>query len=98
MSDHVHILFRMSKNHAMAKVVETVKTTSSKWIKTQSAALHAFHWQSGYGGFSLGPAELDAVSEYIINQEEHHRVKSFREELIKFLKKAGIAYDPKYLD
>jgi REP element-mobilizing transposase RayT len=53
MRDHVRILFRTSKNHALAGVMEAVKTSSSKWIKTQSPALRAFHWQNGYGGFSL---------------------------------------------
>src|SRR5271157_3851250 len=80
MSDHVHILFRMSKNHALAEVVETVKTSSSQWIKTQSLALRAFHWQSGYGDFSVSPSDVEAVAEYIDGQEENHRMVSFQEE------------------
>ena len=61
-SDHVHILFRLSKNLALANVVEEVKTSSSKWLKTQDRALRSFHWQNGYGGFSVSPAEVDSVA------------------------------------
>jgi len=96
-SDHVHILFRMSKNHALADVVETVKTSSSKWIKTQSPALRSFHWQNGYGGFSLSPSEVEAVAEYIDHQEEHHRVASFQEEYQKLLQTYGVEYDERYM-
>ncbi|MGD1100497.1 MAG: IS200/IS605 family transposase [Terriglobia bacterium] len=97
MSDHVYILFRMSKNHALAHVVETVKTSSSKWIKTQSPALRAFHWQSGHGGFSVSPSEAEAVAEYIDRQEEHNRVVSFQEEYRKFLQTYGVEYDERYV-
>jgi hypothetical protein len=97
MSDHVHILFRMSKNHALADMVEAVKTSSSKWIKAQSPALRAFHWQNGYGGFSLSPPEVEAVAEYIDRQEEHHRTVSFQEEYRKFLQTYGVEYDERYV-
>jgi putative transposase len=59
-SDHVHALFRLSKNRALAEVVEEIKTSSSKWIKTQARGLGGFHWQSGYGGFSVSPARWTA--------------------------------------
>ena len=97
MSDHVHIVFRMSKNHTLAKVVETVKTSSSKWIKIQNVALRAFHWQNGYGGFSVSPSNLEEVVKYIDHQEEHHRVMSFQEEYRKFLQAHGIEYDERYV-
>jgi len=96
-SDHVHILFRMSKNHALAHVVETIKVSSSKWIKTQSPALRGFHWQSGYGGFSVSPSAVEAAAEYIDHQGEHHRVVSFQEEYLKCLQKYGIEYDERYV-
>ncbi len=64
-SDHVHALFRLSKNCSLAKIVEEIKTSSSKWVKTQGAALANFHWQSGYGGFSVSPADVEEVAEYI---------------------------------
>jgi len=97
MSDHVHILFRMSKNHASAKVVETVKTSSSKWIKTQNPVLRTFHWQNGYGGFSVSPSQVVAAAEYIDHQEEHHRAVSFQDEYRKFLQTYGVEYDERYV-
>ena len=97
MRDRVHILFRTSKNYALADLLEAVKTTSSKWIKTQSAALRAFHWQNGYGGFSLSPSEVEAVVEYIEHQEEHHRTVSFQDEYRKFLQTYGVDYDERYV-
>jgi REP element-mobilizing transposase RayT len=96
-SDHVHALFRLSKNCALAKIVEEIKTSSSKWLKSQGRALANFHWQSGYGGFSVGPAELEQVVDYITRQEEHHRVMSFQEEYRNFLKRYGIEYDESYV-
>jgi REP element-mobilizing transposase RayT len=96
-SDHIHALFRLSKNWSLAKVVEEIKTSSSKWLKTQGRALANFHWQSGYGGFSVGPAELEQLVDYITRQEEHHRVMSFQEEYRKFLKSYGIEYDEDYV-
>jgi REP element-mobilizing transposase RayT len=95
--DHVHSLFRLSKNLALAEAVEEVKTSSSKWIKTQDRALQSFHWQSGYGGFSVGPAEVDSVAAYIEGQQEHHRVVSFQEEYRKFLQEYGVEYDERYV-
>jgi REP element-mobilizing transposase RayT len=96
-SDHVHALLRLSKNWSLAKIVEEIKTSSSKWLKTQGRALANFHWQSGYGGFSVGPAELEQVVDYVTRQEEHHRVMSFQEEYRKFLKSYGIEYDEDYV-
>jgi putative transposase len=63
MSDHVHALFRLSKNVALAKIVEEVKTSSSKWVKTQGRGLANFHWQSGYGAFSVSAADVEEVVE-----------------------------------
>jgi REP element-mobilizing transposase RayT len=65
MSDHVHALFRLSKNIALAKIVEEVKTGFSKWVKTQGRDLTNFHWQSGYGAFSVSAADVEEVVEYI---------------------------------
>jgi hypothetical protein len=92
-SDHAHLLFRLSKNRALAEVVEKVKTTSSKWLKTQARTLQLFHWKSGYGGFSVSPAEVDAVAIYIEGQEEHHRIVSFQQEYRRILKEYGVEYD-----
>jgi putative transposase len=96
-SDHAHLLFRLSKNLALAGVVEKVKTTSSKWLKTQARTLHSFHWQNGYGSFSVSPSELDSVATYIEGQEEHHRMVSFQDEYRRFLKECEVEYDERYL-
>ena len=87
----------MSKNLALAKIVEEVKTSSSKWVKTQGRGLANFHWQSGYGAFSMGAAEVEEVVEYIAQQESHHRVATFQEEFRKFLHAHGMAYDERYV-
>jgi hypothetical protein len=66
-------------------VVEKVKTSSSKWLKTQARTLHSFYWQNGSGGFSVSPAAVDSVAAYIGGQEEHHRTVSFQDEYRRFL-------------
>ena len=96
-SDHVHALFRLSKNISLAKTVEEIKTSSSKWVKTQGRAFANFHWQSGYGGFSVSPADVEEVAEYIGQQEEHHRAVTFQEEYRKLLESHGIEFDVRYL-
>jgi putative transposase len=83
-SDHVHILFRLSKNRPLAEVVEEIKTSSSRWIKTQGRGLGGFHWQNGYGGFSVSPGEANGLVPYIEQQETHHRATSFQEEYRRF--------------
>ena len=96
-SDHVHALFRLSKNRSLAEIVEDVKTSSSKWIKTKGTGLASFHWQSGYAGFSVSPADVEKVAEYIVTQEAHHRVVSFQDEFRKLLESHRIDYDERYV-
>jgi REP element-mobilizing transposase RayT len=96
-ADHVHLLFCLSKNHALAKVVEEVKKGSSKWLKTQGEEFLEFHRQAGYGAFSVSPSNVEAVKAYIERQEEHHRKRSFQEELRAFLKRHGIEFDERYV-
>jgi putative transposase len=95
--DHVHLLFGLSRTRTVAQVVETVKTSSSKWIKTKGAAFAEFHWQAGYGAFSVGQSNVAAVTRYIQNQEEHHRTTTFQEEFRRFLKLYQVPYDEKYV-
>jgi len=96
-ADHVHLAIRLSRTIAIADLVETLKTSSSKWAKAQSPDLADFSWQRGYGCFSVGPTDLDALCAYIDNQEEHHRTRTFEEEFRVFLKKYGVAYDEAYV-
>jgi putative transposase len=95
--DHVHMLVSQSKNLALAKLLEEVKKGSSKWIKTKGAAFRTFHWQDGYAAFSVSQSKVTAVEAYIAGQKEHHRRKSFQEELIQFLRKHGVEYDERYI-
>jgi REP element-mobilizing transposase RayT len=95
--DHVHILFSLSKNHSLAQVVMEVKRATSKWIKTQGKGFAGFHWQNGYGAFSIGQSGVDEVTNYIANQAEHHRVKSFQEEFRSFLKRYEVEFDERYV-
>ncbi|MBL9179653.1 MAG: IS200/IS605 family transposase [Verrucomicrobiaceae bacterium] len=96
-ADHVHILFNMGRTVTLAQAVEDVKKSSSKWIKTQDESLAAFAWQAGYGGFSVSESNVPKVANYIRNQEEHHRVKTFQEEYREFLAKHKIQYDERYV-
>ncbi len=96
-ADHVHVLFKMGRTVTVAQVVEDLKKSSSKWIKTQGENLAAFAWQAGYGGFSVSESNVPKVANYIRSQEERHRVKSFQEEYRDFLKKHNIQYDERYV-
>jgi putative transposase len=96
-ADHVHLAIRLSRTADVAKVVGEWKATSSKWIKTKSPALAKFAWQRGYGAFSVGPADLKALVQYIDAQETHHHKKSFQDEIRAFLKKYGVECDERYL-
>jgi REP element-mobilizing transposase RayT len=95
--DHVHILFRLGRKIALANVVEEIKTSSSKWIKTKGPAYRGFHWQNGYGAFSIGQSGVEALKRYIANQKEHHRKKTFQEEFRAFLARYHIEYDERYV-
>jgi putative transposase len=81
----------------LAELVEQLKTSSSKWIKTQTPILSKFAWQRGYGAFSVGPTDLDKLIGYIDDQEVHHRKQTFQEEFRAFLNKYGIESDERYL-
>jgi REP element-mobilizing transposase RayT len=96
-ADHAHLLFCLSKNHALSKVVEQVKKGSSKWIKNQGLRYANFHWQAGYGAFSVSQSNVPRVKSYIAGQEEHHRTRNFQDELRAFLRRHQIAFDERYV-
>lgn len=96
-TDHVHILCLLSKKLPLMKLLEEVKSHSSKWIKTKDTSLQNFYWQDGYGAFSVNPSEVEAVVHYIAHQREHHRKRTFQEEYRAFLKKYGVDYDERYV-
>ena len=96
-TDHVHVLCNLSKKIALMKLLEEVKSHSSKWVKTKDSRLKNFYWQDGYGAFSVNPSEVDKVIAYIENQHEHHSKKTFQDEYRAFLKKYKVEYDERYV-
>ena len=95
--DHVHILCSLSKNNALCKIIEEVKKSSSKWIKTKDEINPEFYWQNGYGAFSVSSSQLDDVSDYIRNQEKHHRRITFQEEFRRLLTRYNLECDERYV-
>lgn len=95
--DHVHVLCVMSKNIALAKLVEEIKRHSSRWIKNIDIHYKQFAWQSGYGGFSVSASLHDRTKSYIQNQKEHHKKLSFKEEYLIFLKEYKVDYNEAFL-
>jgi REP element-mobilizing transposase RayT len=96
-ADHVHTLFRLGRTVALCDVVEEVKKSSSRWLKTKGPALAGFAWQAGYGAFSLGESSVPAARRYIEGQKEHHRKRTFQDEFRAFLAKYRIEYDERYV-
>jgi REP element-mobilizing transposase RayT len=96
-SDHIHILCMLSKKIPLMKLVEELKSHSSKWVKTKGDKYKNFYWQNGYGAFSVRPSEVDVVKAYIANQKEHHQKKTFQGEYLAFLEKYGAEYDERYV-
>jgi putative transposase len=95
--DHVHILFELARPVSVSQAVEDVKKSSSKWIKTQGTEFAGFAWQAGYAAFAVSESNVQAVRDYISNQKEHHRHKSFQEEYHAFLERHHVAYDERYV-
>ena len=96
-ADHVHLLAGLKATHCLADFVRELKKASSVWVH-EEMKLAGFHWQEGYAAFTVSAPARTAVREYIARQEEHHRRKSFQEELVEMLEKAGVDYDERYLD
>jgi putative transposase len=97
MPDHVHLLVRLKTDKSIAEAVRVIKASSSKWVHEQPDLPGQFAWQSGYVAFSVSESQEAVVRAYILNQEEHHRKRTFEEELIELLKKHNIEFDPAYL-
>jgi len=97
MDDHVHLLLSIAPKHSLADLMRIIKTNSSRWVHELGSEHASFAWQSGYAAFSVSKSNLDAVRHYIATQEEHHRGVSFKDELVAFLERHQVAYDPKYV-
>lgn len=95
--DHAHVLLNLSRTNSVASVVETAKTSTSKWIKTKDSSLRDFAWQAGYGVFSVSRSNLTAVTDYIAAQKEHHSKSDFKNEFRGLLRRHGVEYDERYV-
>jgi putative transposase len=95
--DHIHILFGMNPTIALSDVVREVKASSSKFINEEKFVRGKFYWQEGFGAFSYSRSQIDAVAKYILNQEQHHSSKSFKDEYVALLNRFEVEYDDRYL-
>jgi putative transposase len=97
MPDHIHIFIGYNLNQLIPDLVEEIKTSSNQWIKENKLSKFKFEWQKGYGAFTNSQSQISAVAEYIVNQENHHKKASFKEEYLKILKNNDIKFDDNYL-
>jgi len=94
--DHVHILCVMSPKRNLSDFMQKLKSNSSRWVKDLDPSLREFAWQDGYGAFSVSEYAVEIVKKYIMNQEEHHRKKDFKEVVEKLFKESDLDYDSRY--
>jgi putative transposase len=97
MPDHLHLFFGFRPNQSLSDLMRDVKGESSQWINKEKFTPSIFRWQEGYGAFSYSRSQIKTVAEYIENQEEHHRKKTFLEEYKDFLNKFEVEYDERYI-
>ncbi|MBN8703098.1 MAG: IS200/IS605 family transposase [Bacteroidetes bacterium] len=97
MPDHTHLLIAIKPSVSISDLVRDIKSGSSNFINDKKWVIGKFTWQEGFGAFSYSKSQIDTVIKYILNQEEHHKKKTFKEEYISFLGHFGIEYDEKYL-
>ena len=97
MPDHIHFFIGMKPSCCLSDLVREVKKSSNDFIKERKFSKFKFQWQEGYGAFSYSHSNLDNVIKYIMNQKEHHKKKTFKEEYLEFLKKFEIEFKDKYL-
>lgn len=97
MPDHMHIFIGMRPTQSISDLMQDIKGNSSKWINENKFLKVKFEWQEGYGAFSYSKSHVNRVIDYILNQENHHKKESFKEEYIRFLKAFEIDYDERYI-
>lgn len=96
-ADHVHLLFELKATHTLSDFMRELKKSSSSWVHEEIPS-RSFAWQEGYAAFTVSSSGLEEVRRYIENQDEHHRERSFREDLKIMLQRSGVQYDERYLD
>jgi len=97
MSDHIHILNTLPRTITQSEMIGILKKDSSKWIKTKGNNYTNFHWQNGFGVFSVSESKVNIVKSYIEDQQKHHKMKSFKEEYREFLKEYNMKYEERYV-
>jgi REP element-mobilizing transposase RayT len=97
MPDHIHVLVGMRPTQSISDLLQDIKGSSSKWINEKKFLKVKFEWQEGYGAFSYSKSQVNNVINYIKNQEQHHSIKSFRQEYLEFLELFEVAYDERYI-
>lgn len=95
--DHAHLLFLASRTETLSDVVRQLKTGSNLWLQEQRPEFSHFHWQNGYGAFSVSQSGVEEVRDYIRRQREHHRVMTFQDEYRKFLARYEIEFDERHV-
>ena len=95
--DHVHCFLGLKPTVSISELMKTVKSKSSKYINDHHFTNSRFEWQEGYGTFSYSHSQIDAVYKYIVNQEEHHKKQTFKEEYLEFLDKFKVSFDERYI-
>jgi REP element-mobilizing transposase RayT len=96
-ADHIHVFIGLRPSMAISDIVRDIKNNSSNFINERKFVIGKFSWQEGYGAFSYSHSQIEYVYNYILNQENHHHSKSFKEEYFEFLKESGIEFNEKYL-
>ena len=96
-SDHIHVLCSLPKTMSISDLVEEIKKSSSKWIKTKGEVYNNFYWQDGYGCFSVSPFMSNTISNYISNQKLHHKTTNCMNEYKTLLNENGVEFDERYL-
>jgi len=97
MPDHLHLFIGFRPNQSLSDLMRLVKGESSEWINKQEFTPATFRWQEGYGAFSYSRSHVQVVTNYIMNQEEHHRKRTFLEEYQQFLEQFEVDYDERYI-
>jgi len=95
-TDHVHLLISLKPTHTLSEIMQGLKADSSIWIK-ETMRRSAFAWQKGYGAFTVGSPGLGKVRDYVLNQEERHRTKPFKDEYLAMLKQGLVEFDDRYV-
>ncbi len=95
--DHVHVLFVMTRTESLSDVVGQLKKSATDWLRAHDPALAEFHWQGGYGAFSVSQSAVEEVRAYIRNQREHHKRVSFQDEFRALLKRYEVEFDERYV-